>query len=133
MVTRSAGQPRSICPEPGVTRQLRPLGLKTLLIVTAVGLALAATVVSAPDEAGQFSGRGKKLKEIKRDAEKVECAAQDIVDTVETVDAAANGRTPASSSSRDVLHVEVYEEPVLISRAGPAITTCLQRCEKSLA
>jgi len=65
-------------------------------VMAAVGLALAATVVSAPVEAGQFGNIGKKLKEVKRDAKKVERAAEDIV---ETVDAVANGRAPAGSTS----------------------------------
>lgn len=70
-----------------------------LAIMTAVGLALAATVVSTPVEAGQFGGLGKKMKEIKREAKKVERSTEDIVDTVEAVDAVANGRAPASCSS----------------------------------
>ncbi|GAA4051035.1 hypothetical protein [Parerythrobacter jejuensis] len=62
-------------------------------IFTAIGLALAATTIAAPAEAGPFS-------KLKKAAKKVERTAEDAQDVVETVDSVSKGQLPRSQRSR---------------------------------
>ena len=66
-------------------------------VMSAMGLALLVTSVTAPAEANPFKRLKSKAEEIKKEVKDVERAAEAVEDIVETADAIADGRVPAGT------------------------------------